>query len=208
MYQLTLACVVRRLFFPEALYPDRNEAKKLCGDMLSALIRAKKLRSHKFPSGENYYTRADRRAANTQAIDYDLATLWLCMEQKRFHRLTTPELRRLFPTPPHHHVRHCLTQEEGGPVVYRLYFSSVDVKSTVLQAKKHLSESRNKYGLRNWIECGDYGFIVCSESERKSQEVADALQRSAAGSGASHDQARFLVATVPTSATFKMPEGG
>lgn len=205
LYQLTLARVVRRLYFPGELYKDRKLAKKLCGDTLSALERAEKLRSYLLPGAEQYYTPATKKPANTQAIDYDLGTLWLCcMEQKRFHRLSTSEIRRLFPTPPHHHVRHCVSDEDGGPVVYRLYFSTVDVKSTIAQAKKHVSESRNKYGLKDWVERGDYGFIVCSDSERKSQEIADALRRSTSGGGALHDQARFLVATVPTSSSLDM----
>lgn len=201
LYQLTLARVVRRLFFPKARYPDRATAKKLCGDTLAALVRANKLKSHKFPNGEDYFSLASQKPVNTQAVDYDLGTLWLCcMERKRFHRLSTPEVRRLFSTPPHHHVRHCLADEEGGPVVYRLYFSSVDVKSAVTQARKHLTEARNKHGLTKWIECGDYGFIVCCESEGKAQEISEALRRPTA-SGALHEQARFIVATVPTSST-------
>lgn len=202
LYQLTLPSVARRLFFPAAIYPQRDEAKKRCGDMLSALVRAKKISKHIFSSGESYYTLAGKRSGNTQAIEYDLGTLWLCcMESKRFHRLSTAELRGLFATPPHHHIRHCVSEEDGGPVVYRLYFSTADVKSTVLQSRRHLTEARNKHGLRLWVESGDYGFIVCSESEQKSQDIADALQRSTAGGGSLHDQARFLVATVPTSAT-------
>ena len=202
LYQLTIARVVCRLFFPSSQNSDREVAKKVCGDALAALVRAKRLVCHKFPNGEPYYALPTKTPPNSQTIDYDLGTLWLCcMERKRFYRLATADVRRLFATPPHHHVRHCLSNEVDGTVAYRLYFSSVDAKSSIVQTKKHLSESRNKYGLKNWVECGDYGFIICCESEQKSRDIADALTRSTTDGGALHEQARFIVATVPTSAT-------
>lgn len=200
LYRLTLAAVVQRLFFPEEHYPDRDEAKKRAGDTLSALCRQQKLRAHKFPGGLAYYTLRHAKPANTQAIDFDLATLWICcLDKNRSYRLETAEVRRLFETPPHHHLRHCLTPEDDGPVIYRIYPTTVDVKTTISYLKKHIVDARNRRGLADWIDLGDYGFWVATETEAKAEKLAEALRHTTSTRPALVDGARLVVSVVPTS---------
>jgi len=203
LYKLTItACVEKALSFAHS--PERPSAKAV----LDSLIASKQLRTDEFPSGEKYYTRyGASRPSNTQTIDYDLATLWLCfMEPKlRFYRIETTELRSLMPFPPHHHIRHVIGEHNDGNVVYRVYPTAVDVRTTLKRLKHFVSELRNKHRLGDWLNNGDYGFVICCETEQKKLQLADSITSTRNGSRLA-DDARMVVTTTPTSETLGLQD--
>lgn len=199
LYQLTIAHAVRRLYFPAYLLPNRDEALKRAGDTLSALVRQKKLAVHKFPGGLKYYTLPAKKPG-TEAVDYDLATLWLsAMGESRYRRLLRTDLKQLFEKPPHHHVRHVVADEVGGPMVLRVYPTATDLKQTLASIKRHVQEARKKF--RPQLEAGDYGFAVICETESKAADVQAELERKRPGTNRLINEAMFLVTTAPTSKT-------
>ena len=202
LYKLTIAAAAERLFFAALPGGGGAQTSLRTRNALDALVQHKRLVRGKFPQGEPFYVLPGvKRPPNTQTIDYDLAALWLCAMQPglRFHRLETAEIRKLFPSPPHHHVRHVVGDAGDGPVVYRLYPTAVDVKTTLKRLKGFIAETRTRLGLASWLEAGDYGFIVCCETDAKSAQVAE-LVMSRAGERLA-DEARIIVATAPTSAS-------
>ena len=199
LYQLTFAHVIKRIYFPSTHFPDRVDALKKAGDTLSALARQKKLATHKFPGGVKYYTLLAKKPG-AEAVDYDLATLWLAfMGERRYRRLTRADLKQLFVKPPHHHVRHVLADEMGGPTVLRVYPTATDLKQTLTSIKRHIQEARKKY--RSQLEAGDYGFVVISETESKANDIRAELERKRPGMSRLVEVAQFLVTTAPTSKT-------
>lgn len=203
LYKLTIAAAVERLFFAAVPGEDAAGASLRTRTALDALVQQKQLVRGKFPQGEPFYVLPGvKRPPNTQTVDYDLAALWLCTMQpwQRFHRLETAEIRKLFPSPPHHHVRHLLGDAGDGPVVFRIYPTAVDVKTTLKRLKGFIAETRTRLGLAAWLDAGDYGFIVCCETETKSAHVAELVTFPRDGQRLA-DDARIIVATTPTSAS-------
>lgn len=208
LYRLTIAPAVERLFFPANKYP--NDGGRIAAvDALDDLVRRGKLISREFPKvkgaagGERYFvlpaTKSSKEPGDSQTIDFDLQTLWFAtLSEHRFHRLSLAETRRLFASPPHHHVRHVLGDMGDGPFVSRIYPSKVEVKETIPRLKQFITEARSKHGLGSWIDAGDYGFCVLADNHKKLQVIGDAVMSKRHGAGALADQARIQVAFAPT----------
>ncbi len=208
LYRLTIAPAVERLFFPQDQYPD-GDARMAAADVLDALVSCGRLVAREFPkakgaaAGEKYYvlpaTKSSKEPGDSQTIDFDLQTLWFAtLSEHRFHRLSVTETRRLFTSPPHHHVRHVVGDVGDGPFVARIYPSKVAGKETVVRLKQFMSEARTKHGLGSWIDFGDYGFCVLADNHKKVEAVGDAVMSNRQGAGALADQARIQVAFAPT----------
>lgn len=208
LYRLTITPAVERIFYGTG--QSSNDAARLQAvEALEELVTQKKLVARSFPNangaggGETYYVlpapRQKKLPADSQAIDFDLQTLWLAtLSEQRFHRLTVTDIRRLFPAPPHHHVRHVIGDCGDGPCVYRIYPSKVGVKESVSRLKQFISEARTKYGLGSWLDCGDYGFTILVDNHRKAQAISEAVISKRQGAGALADQVRIQVAFAPT----------
>jgi len=207
LYRLTIAPAVERLFFSEEKFPGGGAQR--AADALAALVRLGKLVAHKFPkarggsTGETYYApppnKSTKKSSDAQGVNFDLQTLWLCaLSETRCYRLSLSETRGLFPTPPHHHVRHVIGDLGDGPFVSRIYPSSVDVSGTVANLKKFINEARSKHRLGDWIDSGDYGFCVLADHPQKVERVAEAVMSKRQGAGALADLARIEVAFAPT----------
>ncbi len=207
LYRLTIAPAVERLYFPEENFP--GQGRQRAADALAVLVRLGKLVARKFPQargssiGETYYVlppnKSSKKSSDAQGVNFDLQTLWLCaLSETRSYRLSLSETRELFPTPPHHHVRHVIADMGDGPFVSRIYPSSVDVSATVANLKKFINEARSKHRLGDWIDSGDYGFCVLADHPQKVEGVAAAVTSKRQGAGALADLARIEVALAPT----------
>jgi len=208
LYRLTIAPVVERLFFSQER-AGSDGAAAAASDILAELVCQRRLAAHKLPgvkgTEENYYvlppTKATKRTSDAQGVNFDLQTLWFCaMSEVRSYRLSLEETRRLFPRPPHHHVRHVITDQGDGRYILRIYPTSVDVKSTVANLKKFIAEARSKHQLGDWIDAGDYGFCVLVDHLQKVERIADAVIARRPGAGALAELARIEVAFAPTAA--------
>lgn len=217
LYRLTILPAIERLFFSEDQLPD-NEGRLQATETLDELVSRGKLVVRSFPAakgtadGETYYvlpaTKSVKEPGDSQTIDFDLQTLWFAtLSEHRFHRLSVTEIRRLFASPPHHHVRHVLGDVGDGPFLSRIYPSKVAVKETILRLKQFMSEGRTKHGLGPWIDAGDYGFCILVDSYQKVQAVADAVMSKRQGGAAFADQARIQVAFAPTASNVSQAMG-
>lgn len=204
LYRLTIAAAVERLFFSQE--PPGSDGAA-AADVLAELVRQGRLTAHKLPGAkggeETYYvlppTQSSKRTSDAQGVNFDLQTLWFCaFTEPPSYRLSLQETRMLFPRPPHHHVRHVITEHGDGPYVLRIYPTSVDVKSTVANLKKFIAEARSKHQLGDWIDTGDYGFCVLADHRHKVERIAEAVIAKRPGAGALAELARIEVAFAPT----------
>lgn len=205
LYRLTIAPAVERLFFSRET--AGGDGATVAADVLNETVRQGRLIARKLPgvkgAEENYYvlppTKASKRTSDAQGVNFDLQTLWFCaLSDARSYRLSLEETRRLFLRPPHHHVRHVITDQGDGPYVLRIYPTSVDVKSTVANLKKFIAEARSKHQLGDWIDAGDYGFCVLADHRQKVERIAEAMSTRRPGAGALAELARIEVAFAPT----------
>ena len=205
LYRLTIAPAVERIFFSKEIVGSDGAAKAVAA--LAELVKQGRLVAHKLPgvkgAEENYYvlplTKATKRTSDAQGVNFDLQTLWFCaLSEARSYRLSLEETRKVFPRPPHHHLRHVITDQGDGPYVLRIYPTSVDVKSTVANLKKFIAEARSKHQLGDWIDAGDYGFCVLADHPQKVERIAEAVIAKRQGAGALAELARIEVAFAPT----------
>jgi hypothetical protein len=206
LYRLTIAAVVARIVFSQGS-AESDGAATAAADILAQLVRQGRLAAHKLPGPkgeeETYYvlppTKSSKRTSDAQGVNFDLQTLWFCaLSETPSYRLSLQETRRIFPRPPHHHVRHVVTEQGDGPYVLRIYPTSVDVKSTIANLKKFIAEARSKHQLGEWIDAGDYGFCVLADHPQKVERIAEAVIAKRPGAAALAELGRIEVAFAPT----------
>ena len=131
---------------------------------------------------------------------YDLARLWFCcLERQRRFYVQHEEIKPLFAAegiePPYHNFFHAMADEEGGPVLYRLYLCQAEKKNAAQQIAKIIGQNAKQF--LNWIDQGSYGVAVIVQTAQKKKEIEDKLAESYGGKESLNQRARFIVTIAP-----------
>lgn len=220
LYRLTFTYPVMQLFFPEVNFTNREAALSRAGDALAALAKLGYLtskendtplgfnRNHKYfiltGQGAKLIEAPTSRTKSPNEPATDLAVLWLCsMGKKRFHRVDRQDLLPIVgDDAPRYSVRHVISQEEFGPVIYRVYPATSSKPANVVEyAKKILLKTRKKEALLPIVEVGDYGFAILAPTEDHRLGIQNELRKPDGKLPPLNRQARFTVRLGPTPQT-------
>lgn len=121
-----------------------------------------------------------------QSFYKHIAALWYCLfDGPRRYRLDTDEMTKLWTNviPESKKVPHqpayCLSEEEQGPVVVRLYPTRKPKAAQIVEeVRKKLENDANNLKLKQWIEAGDYGYAILVPSHNRIRDVERELVKS------------------------------
>lgn len=213
LYGLTTPHVVERLFIHSQDSISHQTSLENATELLLELSdrrRLARLEGADTGSEESFERNAFVYPGHELRTGDDLARLWFCcMGGKRRHAIEYREMIEQFNAEgigdrdgPHHNFFHALAQEEGGPVLYRLYICRAERKNAREQMRNIIGKNARPF--RYWIDQGSYGVAVLVQSPQKQHEIEQLLQKSYGGRPTLHQQARFIVSVVPTEADYGM----
>jgi len=200
LYRMTFNEAAQRIVFPADDYGGHTNAIKLTGEGLTALCRGDYLRDQylgermTLPGQRKYYTIGPEaknvvgdlsenalKPPGPQALALDLAVNWFCnMKSRLAHRLTTDDLRSVYPQsiPFAQNVVHCLREERGMAVVYRIYLATAkSPKRSAEQVGLHIKNAWQTEQLRPLVESGEYGFSVLVPTPQAGKGVREAVSK-------------------------------
>lgn len=188
LYRLTLLEVASQLFCSG----NAGRAGRFLGSLAKDgyLNRHDKIENGALPGGITIYTLTPEgaRAAGVgkergqplgpSALPTHLAVLWFCcLSDRRRYRLEPEELTLLLGDESiHQNTACCITEEEDGPRVYRIFPTKANPINAIGQLRKSVSEAWENPTLRSWMESGELGFVVLAESKSKCSDL-DKLMR-------------------------------
>lgn len=214
LYRLTLPDVVDRLF-----------CRGKGGDATTILVNLAKaglLLHHKKKEalgGEQPYFTLTREGARIvggpedrseplgeSALRTHLAVIWFCcMGDRRRYRLEPDELKALLGQRSlHENIPCCISEEEDGPRVYRVYPTSTDPRSTVRQLRTNIGEAWQNAAMRPWIEARDLGFAVLAEKPSKCADLERLVKKAGRDDQGLQQECCILVRFAPSPKGVKM----
>ncbi len=192
LYRLTLLEVASRLFCAG----NAGRAGRLLGGLAKDgfLNRHDKIANGALPGGVTIYTLTPEgaRAARAgkergqplgpAALPTHLAVLWFCcLSDRRRYRLEPEELKSMLGDESiHPNTPCCITEEEDGPRVYRIFPTKANPTNAMRQLRESISEAWEKPTLRTWMESGDLGSVVLGESKPKCSDLEKLVGKHAA----------------------------
>jgi hypothetical protein len=113
------------------------------------------------------------------ALDQALGiAFFCCLDNIRRFRVERKELLPLFgaDTPPGN-VAHLVSDEEGEPILYRIYQAQGSVSHTVQRLREHINQAKHTKRIKPYLEAGLYGMAVLVPERNRLKPVSDAIQR-------------------------------
>lgn len=188
LYRLTLPIVIQRQYCAEGKTDPTTILNKLA--KLGLLRPHTKVTDGALPGRIAFYTLTPEGARAVSApkdraeplgpasLRSHLAILWFCfLSDRRRFRLEPEELRELFgDRAPHANIACCITEEEDGPRVYRVYGTATDRAKTMKQLRSNIAKAWETPELRPWLDAGDLAFAILGETRPKCADLQKALQ--------------------------------
>jgi len=134
------------------------------------------------------------------ALPTHFAVLWVCcLSDRRRYRLEPEEVKSLIGDESvHPNTACCITEEEDGPRVYRIFPTTSEPAGAMRQLRASISEAWENPTLRSWMESGDLGFLVLAESKQKCSDLEKLLRKAVRGENRIEHDCRILVRFAPS----------
>lgn len=215
LYRLTLPIVIQRLYCVEGRTDPTTILNKLA--KLGLLRPHTKMGDGALPGRVAYYTLTPDGARVVSApkdraeplgpasLRIHLAVLWFCfLSDRRRYRLEPEELRELFgERAPHANIACCITEEEDGPRVYRVYGTATDRAKSMKQLSSNIAKAWEVPEHRPWLEAGDLAFAILGETRPKCTDLEKALQSGGREGASPRNDCHVIVRLGPSPAGIK-----
>lgn len=142
---------------------------------------------------------AGKRSFGTEALERHIGALWFCcMRANAAHRMEPDELVPLLGTHKFFdNVPHCITTDDAGVRIYRMYSPATSVTHTIQQLRKQIESLCTKPKLREWIEGREYGFAILAPEASMCSDIQRMVRQYNLD-----ELAHLVVALAPTPATY------
>ena len=96
----------------------------------------------------------------------------------RRYRVERKELLPFFgQDTPQGNVPHCVSDESGTPVLYRIYLAQGSVSHTLQRAREHVAIARATAAIKPYLESGLYGVAILVPSRERLKPMMEAIRR-------------------------------